>query len=133
MSWFGVTIIASLEIDQCKVMSNSLAINLFLIGNSFPLHQNFAGLCSALMIAFGAVGAVIAGVIADKTRKFAEVTKIGFVISILAGIAFVQLARYRFVHVSCYCTGLYMSLVSVQVCTCLLTLYRFVRPCLRTD
>ncbi|XP_012938860.1 solute carrier family 49 member A3 [Aplysia californica] len=57
--------------------------------------NSFAGLCGALMIAAGAVGAVIAGVIADKTRKFSEVTKLGFVFSNLAGIAFVQLARYR--------------------------------------
>lgn len=42
------------------------------------------------MIAVGAVGAVIAGFIADKTKKFAEVTKIGISISVLCVIAFVQ-------------------------------------------
>ncbi|CAL1538983.1 unnamed protein product [Lymnaea stagnalis] len=57
--------------------------------------NNFAGLCGALMIAAGAVGAVIAGVIADKTKKFSEVTKIGFCLSTLCGIAFVQMARLR--------------------------------------
>ncbi|CAG5127238.1 unnamed protein product, partial [Candidula unifasciata] len=58
-------------------------------------NNSFAGLCGALMIAVGAVGAVIAGFIADKTKKFAEVTKIGFCLSALCGIAFVQFARLR--------------------------------------
>ncbi|XP_059142550.1 solute carrier family 49 member A3-like [Physella acuta] len=57
--------------------------------------NNFAGLCGALMIGLGAVGAFIAGFIADKTKKFAEVTKIGFCLSTLCGIAFAQLARLR--------------------------------------
>ncbi|GFO44746.1 major facilitator superfamily domain-containing protein 7-like [Plakobranchus ocellatus] len=57
--------------------------------------NTFAGLCGALMIGFGAIGAVVAGLIADKTRKFAEVTKIGFCCSVLAGIAFTQLSRIR--------------------------------------
>lgn len=42
------------------------------------------------MIAIGAAGAVIAGVIVDKTRRFAEVTKIGFCLSTLCSIVFVQ-------------------------------------------
>ncbi|BFY97761.1 hypothetical protein BsWGS_00801 [Bradybaena similaris] len=58
-------------------------------------NNNFAGLCGALMIAVGAVGAVIAGFIADKTKKFAEVTKIGISLSVLCVIAFVQFARMR--------------------------------------
>ncbi|KAK3799318.1 hypothetical protein RRG08_048825 [Elysia crispata] len=62
--------------------------------------NSFAGLCGALMIAFGAVGAVIAGLIADKTRKFEEVTKIGFCCSVLGGIAFSQLARMRDQHIA---------------------------------
>ncbi|GFS09373.1 major facilitator superfamily domain-containing protein 7-like [Elysia marginata] len=62
--------------------------------------NSFAGLCGALMIASGTVGAVIAGLIADKTRKFEEVTKIGFSCSVLAGIAFTQLARMRDQHVA---------------------------------
>ncbi|RUS84086.1 hypothetical protein EGW08_008125 [Elysia chlorotica] len=62
--------------------------------------NGFAGLCGALMIAFGAVGAVVAGLIADKTRKFEEVTKIGFCLSVLGGIAFTQMARMRDQHVA---------------------------------
>ena len=61
--------------------------------------QSFAGMCGALMIGAGAVGAVIAGVIADQTRKFSEVTKLGFVLSNLAGFAFVQLARLAHDHI----------------------------------
>uniref|UniRef100_A0A2C9KD64 Major facilitator superfamily (MFS) profile domain-containing protein n=1 Tax=Biomphalaria glabrata TaxID=6526 RepID=A0A2C9KD64_BIOGL len=57
--------------------------------------NNFAGLSGALMIAFGIVGAFVAGLIADKTKKFSEVTKIGFCLSTLFSIAFVQLARFR--------------------------------------
>lgn len=52
--------------------------------------QEFAGLCGALMIALGSVGAVVAGIIVDKTRRFGEVAKIGFILSTLFGIAFTQ-------------------------------------------
>ncbi|KAH9518549.1 hypothetical protein Btru_017124 [Bulinus truncatus] len=58
-------------------------------------NNSFAGLCGALMISSGIIGAFIAGLIADKTKKFSEVTKIGFCLSTLCSIAFVQLARIR--------------------------------------
>ncbi|XP_043983054.1 solute carrier family 49 member A3 [Gambusia affinis] len=50
--------------------------------------NDFAGLCGALFIIFGIVGAGAVGVYVDKTKKFTEVTKIGLSLSTLSCIAF---------------------------------------------
>uniref|UniRef100_A0A3Q2GNB3 Solute carrier family 49 member 3 n=1 Tax=Cyprinodon variegatus TaxID=28743 RepID=A0A3Q2GNB3_CYPVA len=50
--------------------------------------NDFAGLCGALFIVFGIVGAGIVGVYVDKTRRFTEVTKMGLSLSTLSCIAF---------------------------------------------
>jgi FLVCR family MFS transporter 7 len=54
------------------------------------LHQFFAGLCGALMIAGGAFGAIISGIYVDRSKKFAEVIKFSYAGAVLAGLAFTQ-------------------------------------------
>lgn len=54
------------------------------------LHQSFAGLCGALMIAGGAFGAIVSGIYVDRSKKFAEVIKFSYACAVLAGIAFTQ-------------------------------------------
>lgn len=50
--------------------------------------DSFAGLCGALFIVFGIVGAGALGLIVDKTKKFTEATKINMCLTALAAIAF---------------------------------------------
>lgn len=50
--------------------------------------DKFAGLCGALFIVFGIVGAGVFGLYVDKTRKFTKVTKINICFSALACIVF---------------------------------------------
>ncbi|XP_078587556.1 solute carrier family 49 member A3-like [Branchiostoma floridae x Branchiostoma japonicum] len=57
--------------------------------------DSISGLCAALMIICGVVGAGVAGVFVDKTKMFQEVVKVSYA---MAGIGFVVLAvltRYR--------------------------------------
>ncbi|XP_072291990.1 solute carrier family 49 member A3 [Eucyclogobius newberryi] len=49
---------------------------------------NFAGLCGALFIVWGIVGAAVLGVYVDRTKKFIEVTKINLSLSAMACAAF---------------------------------------------
>ncbi|XP_022080823.1 major facilitator superfamily domain-containing protein 7-a-like [Acanthaster planci] len=53
-----------------------------------PLGYNddFAGLVGGLMIAFGLIGAVISGLIVDRTRAFTPVTKTCFSLAVLCAI-----------------------------------------------
>nr|CAB3263800.1 major facilitator superfamily domain-containing protein 7-like [Phallusia mammillata] len=44
--------------------------------------------CGTVLIGVGFIGAGIAGVIVDKTKRFTEVTKLGFLIAVLALVAF---------------------------------------------
>ncbi|XP_056004844.1 solute carrier family 49 member A3-like isoform X2 [Ostrea edulis] len=57
--------------------------------------NDFAGLCGALMIVGGVVGAIIAGIYVDKTKRFEEVVKISFAIAVVFGVVFFELARYK--------------------------------------
>lgn len=50
--------------------------------------QDFAGVCGALFIVFGIVGAGALGLYVDKTKKFIEATKINMSFTALACIAF---------------------------------------------
>lgn len=50
--------------------------------------SDFAGLCGALFIVWGIVGAGLLGVYVDRTKRFIEVTKINMSLSALACIAF---------------------------------------------
>uniref|UniRef100_A0A8C8E1P6 Solute carrier family 49 member 3 n=1 Tax=Oryzias sinensis TaxID=183150 RepID=A0A8C8E1P6_9TELE len=50
--------------------------------------NDFAGLCGALFIVFGIVGAGALGLYVDKTKKFIEATKINMGLTALACVAF---------------------------------------------
>ncbi|XP_043915041.1 solute carrier family 49 member A3 isoform X2 [Protopterus annectens] len=57
-------------------------------------HSNFfIGLCGALFIALGMVGAALFGVYVDKTKRFMEVVKINFCLTALASIGFALVSR----------------------------------------
>ncbi|XP_030001600.1 solute carrier family 49 member A3 [Sphaeramia orbicularis] len=68
--------------------------------------NDFAGLCGALFIVFGIVGAAALGLYVDKTKKFIEVTKINMSFSALACIAFsvVSLLREQNAAVAAVCS-----------------------------
>uniref|UniRef100_A0A672G8A8 Major facilitator superfamily (MFS) profile domain-containing protein n=1 Tax=Salarias fasciatus TaxID=181472 RepID=A0A672G8A8_SALFA len=68
--------------------------------------NDFAGLCGALFIVFGIVGAGVLGVYVDKTKKFTEATKINLSFSALACIAFsvVSLMPQQKVAVAAVCS-----------------------------
>ncbi|XP_064142167.1 solute carrier family 49 member A3 isoform X9 [Loxodonta africana] len=50
--------------------------------------NDFAGLCGALFITFGFLGALCLGRYVDRTKHFTEVTKIGFCLTSMACVAF---------------------------------------------
>lgn len=50
--------------------------------------QDFAGLCVALFILFGILGAAALSFYVDRTKRFTEVTKVSTVLTALAFIAF---------------------------------------------
>lgn len=53
-----------------------------------PLLQEFAGLCGALFIVFGILGALALGLYVDRTKRFTEAVKIGFCLTSLVCVAF---------------------------------------------
>uniref|UniRef100_A0A667YLE7 Solute carrier family 49 member 3 n=1 Tax=Myripristis murdjan TaxID=586833 RepID=A0A667YLE7_9TELE len=57
--------------------------------------NDFAGLCGALFIVFGVVGAGFLGLYVDKTKKFIEAIKINMCFSALACIAFSVVSQMR--------------------------------------
>ncbi|XP_034038091.1 solute carrier family 49 member A3 [Thalassophryne amazonica] len=67
--------------------------------------NDFAGLCAALFIVFGILGAALLGLYVDKTKKFIEVTKINLGLCALMCIAFsvVSLMRQQEVAVATIC------------------------------
>uniref|UniRef100_A0A8C4Q1I9 Solute carrier family 49 member 3 n=1 Tax=Eptatretus burgeri TaxID=7764 RepID=A0A8C4Q1I9_EPTBU len=80
--------------------------------------DEFSGICGALTIAFGIVGAVITGMYVDRTKHFAQVGKINFLLASLAAIAFALLCVQRdqavAVAFSCSLLGLFgFSIYSV--------------------
>lgn len=55
----------------------------------FPPHfQEFSGLCGALFIVFGILGALLLGLYVDRTKHFTEATKIGLCLTSLTFVAF---------------------------------------------
>ncbi|XP_066576327.1 solute carrier family 49 member A3 isoform X2 [Amia ocellicauda] len=59
------------------------------------MKLDFAGLCGALFIVFGVVGAFLLGLFVDKTKKFTEVTKINMCLAALACIAFALVSQMK--------------------------------------
>ncbi|XP_062581592.1 solute carrier family 49 member A3-like [Saccostrea cucullata] len=57
--------------------------------------NDFAGLCGALMIVGGVVGAIVAGIYVDKTKRFEEVVKVSYAIAVVFGVGFFEMARYK--------------------------------------
>ncbi|XP_055499704.1 solute carrier family 49 member A3 isoform X1 [Leucoraja erinacea] len=55
--------------------------------------NSFAGICGALFIVFGILGAFVIGIYVDRTRNFMETTKINFCITALACIGFALVSR----------------------------------------
>ena len=55
---------------------------------SVNVFQSFVGMCGALMFGVGLVGAGLAAVLVDKTKKFEEVAKAGMALSVVMLIAF---------------------------------------------
>ena len=52
--------------------------------------QSFSGLCGALLIVSGVLGAGVCGVIVDKTKRFEEVAKTCYVVGLFGGIVFTE-------------------------------------------
>ncbi|XP_067903499.1 solute carrier family 49 member A3 isoform X1 [Heterodontus francisci] len=57
--------------------------------------NTFAGLCGALFVIFGILGAFVLGLYVDRTKKFMETTKIIFCLTAFASIAFALVSRMR--------------------------------------
>ncbi|XP_074131011.1 solute carrier family 49 member A3 isoform X2 [Sminthopsis crassicaudata] len=55
----------------------------------------FSGLCGALFIMFGIIGALALGLYVDKTKQFIETTKVGFCLTTLAAIAFALVSQIQ--------------------------------------
>lgn len=68
--------------------------------------NDYAGVCGALFIVFGIVGAGILGLYVDKTKHFIEVTKVNLSLSALACIAFsvVSLMRDQKIAIAAVCS-----------------------------
>ncbi|KAM6952194.1 solute carrier family 49 member A3 [Lycodopsis pacificus] len=68
--------------------------------------NTFAGVCSALFIVFGIVGAAVLGIYVDKTKKFIEATKVNMSFTALSCIAFsvVSLMQEQKVAVAVVCS-----------------------------
>ncbi len=48
----------------------------------------FAGICIVLLITGGLVGAIIAGIVADRTKKFEQISKVCLALAVVSGIIF---------------------------------------------
>ncbi|XP_027692269.1 solute carrier family 49 member A3-like [Vombatus ursinus] len=57
--------------------------------------NEFSGLCGALFIVFGIIGAFVLGLFVDRTKLFTEVTKVGFCLTTLATIAFALVSQIQ--------------------------------------
>ncbi|XP_038626104.1 solute carrier family 49 member A3 [Tachyglossus aculeatus] len=56
---------------------------------------DFAGLCGALFIVFGIIGALLLGLYVDRTKQFTEATKVCFSLAALASIVFAMVSQLR--------------------------------------
>ncbi|XP_068928734.1 solute carrier family 49 member A3 isoform X2 [Petaurus breviceps papuanus] len=57
--------------------------------------NEFSGLCGALFIVFGIIGAFVLGLYVDRTKQFIEATKVGFCLTTLAAIAFALVSQIQ--------------------------------------
>uniref|UniRef100_A0A8C1L960 Solute carrier family 49 member 3 n=1 Tax=Cyprinus carpio TaxID=7962 RepID=A0A8C1L960_CYPCA len=87
-SGIGVFTCFSTLLDQDNCVSTCL------------MWQDFAGLCGAVAIVFGVLGAFLLGLYVDKTKKFTEVTKINMCLTSLGCSVFAvvsQLSEQKFI------------------------------------
>lgn len=73
---------------------NALEMLTQTVNKAVKCLQDFAGICGALFIVFGIIGAGALGPFVDKTKKFIEVTKINMCITALACITFSVVRTY---------------------------------------
>lgn len=71
----------SLVLGEMGVPSRSI------LPTSTTLHQEFSGLCGALFIASGILGALGLSLYVDRTRHFTEAVKVGFCLTSMACVA----------------------------------------------
>ncbi|XP_036083245.1 solute carrier family 49 member A3 [Rousettus aegyptiacus] len=57
--------------------------------------DEFAGLCGALFIVFGILGALALGLYVDRTKHFTEVVKVGFCLTSVVCVAFALVSQLR--------------------------------------
>ncbi|XP_040589420.1 solute carrier family 49 member A3 isoform X2 [Mesocricetus auratus] len=57
--------------------------------------NEFSGLCGALFIVFGILGALLLGLYVDRTKHFTEATKIGLCLTSLTFVAFALVSQLR--------------------------------------
>ncbi|XP_016051346.1 PREDICTED: major facilitator superfamily domain-containing protein 7 [Miniopterus natalensis] len=57
--------------------------------------NEFAGLCGALFIVFGILGALVLGLYVDRTKHFTEAIKVGFCLTSVACVAFALVSQLR--------------------------------------
>lgn len=58
--------------------------------------NSFSGVCAALMIIGGVLGATAAGIYVDKTKKFQETMKVAMGVAVLFGVIFLQVCFLPF-------------------------------------
>ncbi|XP_027401091.1 solute carrier family 49 member A3 isoform X4 [Bos indicus x Bos taurus] len=76
------------------LVANLLSPALVKTEEDIPLME-FAGLCGALFIVFGVLGAVALGLYVDRTKHFTEAIKIGFCLTSLACVAFAVVSQLQ--------------------------------------
>ncbi|XP_059234821.1 solute carrier family 49 member A3 isoform X4 [Mustela nigripes] len=57
--------------------------------------NEFAGLCGALFIVFGVLGALVLSLYVDRTKQFTEVVKIGFCLTSIVCVAFALVSQLQ--------------------------------------
>ncbi|XP_051026680.1 solute carrier family 49 member A3 [Acomys russatus] len=57
--------------------------------------NEFSGLCGALFIVFGILGALLLGLYVDRTKRFTEATKIGLCLTSLTVVAFALMSQLQ--------------------------------------
>lgn len=73
-------------------MLNALYATMQQILCSKGYSNQFSGICCALIISGGLIGATVSGIVVDRTHRFEEVMKVAFGGCILMGIVFVEVA-----------------------------------------
>ncbi|XP_037065187.1 solute carrier family 49 member A3 isoform X2 [Peromyscus leucopus] len=76
------------------LMANVLSPALVKKAEDIPMME-FSGLCGALFIVFGILGALLLGLYVDRTKHFTEATKIGLCLTSMTFVAFALVSQLR--------------------------------------